>query len=96
MRLRGWLRLVGGAAALGLLLAFLIGRAIAGPVVKLSGVMRELAGGHLDVDITDWLLWRTEYKVLFDTQGVFPNGGGYRDYDQLLVGSLTIQVDRWA
>lgn len=50
---------------------------------------------NLDVDITDWLLWRTEYKVLFDTQGVFPNGGGYRDYDQLLVGSLTFQVDRW-
>jgi hypothetical protein len=51
---------------------------------------------NVDVDLTDWLLWRTEYRVLFDTQGVFPNAGGFRDYDQLLVGSLTVQLDKWS
>jgi hypothetical protein len=48
---------------------------------------------NVDVDLTEWLLWRTEYRVLFDTQGVFPNAGGFRDYDQLLVGSLTLALD---
>jgi len=49
---------------------------------------------NIDWQIAEWLLWRNEYRVLFDTQGVFPNGDGFRDYDQLLVTSLTLQLDR--
>ena len=41
----------GSAIGIGLLLALLIGRGIARPIVKLTGVMRELAGGILAVAI---------------------------------------------
>ena len=37
------------AIGVGLVLAYLIGRSIAGPIGRLTGVMRELAGGALEV-----------------------------------------------
>ncbi|WP_022720055.1 methyl-accepting chemotaxis protein [Rhodopseudomonas sp. B29] len=44
-----WLTL--GAMAIGLVLAWLVGRAISRPIVAMSGVMKELAGGNLKVEV---------------------------------------------
>lgn len=49
---------------------------------------------NIDWDMTEWLMWRNEYRVLFDTESVFPQGDGFRDYDQVLVSSLTFQFDQ--
>lgn len=49
---------------------------------------------NVDWEIGEYLLWRNEYRVLFDTQSVFPQGDGFRDYDQVLVSSLTFTFDR--
>jgi len=40
-----------GALALGIVLAWLIGRAVSKPIVEMSGVMKQLAAGNLDVEI---------------------------------------------
>jgi methyl-accepting chemotaxis protein len=40
-----------GGVALGLALAFLIGGAVSGPIVRMTGAMTELAGGNVAVDI---------------------------------------------
>ncbi|MGX7744278.1 methyl-accepting chemotaxis protein [Rhodopseudomonas parapalustris] len=40
-----------GAMAIGLVLAWLIGRAVSKPIVGMSGVMKELAGGNTNVEI---------------------------------------------
>ncbi|NEW87498.1 MULTISPECIES: HAMP domain-containing methyl-accepting chemotaxis protein [Rhodopseudomonas] len=40
-----------GAMAIGFVLAWLIGRAVSGPIVAMSGVMKELAAGNTDVEI---------------------------------------------
>ncbi|MGO3929839.1 HAMP domain-containing methyl-accepting chemotaxis protein [Rhodopseudomonas pseudopalustris] len=40
-----------GAVAIGLVLAWLIGRAISRPIIRMSGAMKELAGGNLRVDV---------------------------------------------
>ncbi|MFT3938318.1 methyl-accepting chemotaxis protein [Rhodopseudomonas sp.] len=40
-----------GALAVGILLAWLIGRAVSGPIVAMSGVMKELAAGNTNVEI---------------------------------------------
>jgi methyl-accepting chemotaxis protein len=41
-----------GALAVGILLAWLLGRFISRPIVQMSGVMREIAGGNLRIDVT--------------------------------------------
>ncbi len=64
-------------------------QAVNGKSVNFTGL-----SANVDWQIGEYLLWRNEYRVLFDTQGVFPNGDGFRDYDQLLVTSLTVQFDR--
>jgi methyl-accepting chemotaxis protein len=40
-----------GALAVGILLAWLIGRAVSKPIVQMSDVMKQLAAGNLDVEI---------------------------------------------
>ena len=49
---------------------------------------------NIDWEIGEYVLWRNEYRVLFDTQSVFPQGDGFRDYDQVLISSLTFTFDR--
>lgn len=63
--------------------------AVNGKSVNFTGL-----SANIDWDVTEWLLWRNEYRVLFDTKSVFPQGDGFRDYDQVLVSSLTVQFDR--
>ena len=59
-----------GAIGIGLVLAYLIGRSIAGPIGRLTGAMRELAGGALEIAVPHGNR-RDELGEMARTVGVF-------------------------
>lgn len=54
---------------------------------KVTGI-----SANIDVEIVRSLFWRTEYKRYNADDAIFPKGGGFKDYENLFVLSLSYTI----
>lgn len=40
---------------------------------------------NIDWNLAEWPIWRNEYGMLLETEGVFPQGEKFREYNYVLV-----------